>query len=145
MLAYSQANNIRLLNVANDFVTETQAIGGSRASTLRMVQTGGILLAFLALFNPGDQVLVPDPYFVMYKPLLHLIGARPASVDTYPYFRLRRADLEMLSNAQIDARLGFSPIHVTAGGDAAPASGDIEKRVARRADFVERGEHAAQR
>ncbi|MBC5767178.1 ATP-binding protein [Ramlibacter albus] len=44
-LAYSQANNIKLLNVANDFVTETQAIGGSRAATLRMVQTGGILLA----------------------------------------------------------------------------------------------------
>lgn len=46
-LAYSQANNIRLLNVANDFVTETQAIGASRASMLRMVQTGGILLALL--------------------------------------------------------------------------------------------------
>jgi two-component system chemotaxis sensor kinase CheA len=46
-LAYSQANNIKLLNTANDFVTETQAIGGSRASTLRMVQTGGILLALL--------------------------------------------------------------------------------------------------
>ncbi|AMO21964.1 hypothetical protein GCM10027034_22340 [Ramlibacter solisilvae] len=46
-LAYSQANNIRLLNIANDFVTETQAIGASRASTLRMVQTGGILLALL--------------------------------------------------------------------------------------------------
>lgn len=46
-LAYSQANNIKLLNVANDFVTETQFIGGSRASTLRMVQTGGIVLALL--------------------------------------------------------------------------------------------------
>jgi two-component system chemotaxis sensor kinase CheA len=46
-LAYSQANNIKLLNTANDFVTETQQIGGSRAGTLRMVQTGGILLALL--------------------------------------------------------------------------------------------------
>jgi signal transduction histidine kinase len=46
-LAYSQANNIRLLNTANDFVTETQAIGASRASVLRMVQTGGIVLALL--------------------------------------------------------------------------------------------------
>jgi two-component system, chemotaxis family, sensor kinase CheA len=47
VLAYSQANNIRLLTVANDFVTETQQIGASRASTLRMVQTGGIVLALL--------------------------------------------------------------------------------------------------
>jgi hypothetical protein len=46
-LAYSQANNIKLLNTANDFVTETQFIGGSRAGTLRMVQTGGIVLALL--------------------------------------------------------------------------------------------------
>ncbi len=46
-LAYSQANNIKLLGIANDFVTETQAIGASRASTLRMVQTGGIVLALL--------------------------------------------------------------------------------------------------
>ncbi|HSW13154.1 MAG TPA: ATP-binding protein [Solimonas sp.] len=46
-LAYSQANNIALLGVANDFVTETQHIGASRARTLRLVQTGGILLALL--------------------------------------------------------------------------------------------------
>lgn len=46
-LAYSQANNSQLLGVANDFVTETQRIGGSRANTLRLVQTGGILLALL--------------------------------------------------------------------------------------------------
>lgn len=46
-LAYSQANNIKLLNTANDFVSETQALGASRASVLRMVQTGGIVLALL--------------------------------------------------------------------------------------------------
>ncbi len=46
-LAYSQANNIALLNFANEFVTETQSIGASRASVLRMVQTGGIVLALL--------------------------------------------------------------------------------------------------
>jgi two-component system, chemotaxis family, sensor kinase CheA len=46
-LAYSQANNIKLLNTANEFVTETQALGASRASTLRMVQTAGVVLALL--------------------------------------------------------------------------------------------------
>ena len=46
-LGYSQANNIRLLGIANDFVTETQQIGASRAGTLRLVQTGGIVLALL--------------------------------------------------------------------------------------------------
>ncbi len=46
-LSYSQTNNIKLLNTANEFVTETQQIGASRASALRMVQTGGIMLALL--------------------------------------------------------------------------------------------------
>lgn len=46
-LAYSQANNLKLLAVANDFVTETQAIGASRASRLRLIQTIGILLSLL--------------------------------------------------------------------------------------------------
>lgn len=46
-LAYSQTYNIPLLGAANDFVTETQQIGASRASVLRMVQTGGIVLALL--------------------------------------------------------------------------------------------------
>lgn len=46
-LAYSQANNIALLNTANEFVTETQAIGASRASALRKVQTAGVVLALL--------------------------------------------------------------------------------------------------
>jgi two-component system chemotaxis sensor kinase CheA len=46
-LAYSQATNSKLLGLANDFVTETQQLGASRASVLRMVQTGGIVLALL--------------------------------------------------------------------------------------------------
>ena len=29
--------------------------------------TGGLLLAFMRAINPGDEIVVPDPYFVMYK------------------------------------------------------------------------------
>ncbi|GAH65957.1 unnamed protein product, partial [marine sediment metagenome] len=29
--------------------------------------SGGLLLAFMALINPGDEVIIPDPYFVIYK------------------------------------------------------------------------------
>lgn len=56
--------------------------------------TGGLLLTFLALLDPGDEVLVPDPYFVMYKHLTNFIGAKPVYVDTYPNFKLTRAALE---------------------------------------------------
>jgi two-component system, chemotaxis family, sensor kinase CheA len=46
-LRYSQANNLALLGVTNEFVTETQAIGASRAARLRTIQTAGLLLALL--------------------------------------------------------------------------------------------------
>ena len=49
--------------------------------------SGGILLCFLALLNEGDEIIIPDPYFVMYKHLANFIGARPVFVDTYPDFQ----------------------------------------------------------
>ena len=51
--------------------------------------SGGILLALWTTINPGDEVLIPDPYFVMYKHLVNLLGGRPVFIDTYPDFRLR--------------------------------------------------------
>lgn len=75
--------------------------------------SGGILLAFMALFDPGDEVLVPDPYFVMYKHLLNLIGAKPVFVDTYPDFRLRREDLEARVTPAAKALIVNSPNNPT--------------------------------
>lgn len=50
--------------------------------------SGGLVLALLALVNPGDEVILFDPYFVMYKSLVGLAGGRCVVVDTYPDFRI---------------------------------------------------------
>jgi len=55
--------------------------------------TGGLLLASLALINPGDEILIPDPYFVMYEYQILLMGGTPVFIDTYPDFRLREEEL----------------------------------------------------
>ncbi len=54
--------------------------------------TGGLLLASLALINPGDEIIIPDPYFVMYEYQVLLMGGVPVFVDTYPDFRLREEE-----------------------------------------------------
>jgi aspartate/methionine/tyrosine aminotransferase len=54
--------------------------------------TGGLLLTSLALINPGDEVVIPDPYFVMYEYQVLLMGGTPVFVDTYPDFRLREEE-----------------------------------------------------
>jgi aspartate/methionine/tyrosine aminotransferase len=50
--------------------------------------SGGLLLAFMALIDPGDEVIIPDPYFVIYKHVTNMLGGRCVFVDSYPDFRL---------------------------------------------------------
>ncbi len=50
--------------------------------------SGGLMLAMMTCVGPGDEVLIPDPYFVMYKHLVTLAGATPVYVDTYPDFQV---------------------------------------------------------
>ena len=50
--------------------------------------SGGLLLAFLALINPGDEVVIPDPYFVIYKHVPTMLGAKCVYVNSYPQFSL---------------------------------------------------------
>jgi aspartate aminotransferase/aminotransferase len=49
--------------------------------------SGALVLAMLALVNPGQEVIFADPYFVMYSHLVHLAGGKCVMVDTYPDFR----------------------------------------------------------
>ncbi len=49
---------------------------------------GALTLAFMVLINPGDEVLVPDPYFVSFKHLINLCGGKIKFIDTYPDFKL---------------------------------------------------------
>jgi aspartate aminotransferase/aminotransferase len=50
--------------------------------------SGGLVLALLCTVNPGDEVIVFDPYFVMYPHLIHLAGGTPKYVSTYPDFQI---------------------------------------------------------
>jgi len=50
--------------------------------------SGGLLLAFMALIDPGDEVILADPYFVINKHVINMLGGRCVFVDSYPDFRL---------------------------------------------------------
>jgi aspartate aminotransferase/aminotransferase len=61
--------------------------------------SGALLLAFMALVDPGDEVIIPDPYFVMYKHLVNLLGGECVFVDSYPDFQL---PVEKIADAVTD-------------------------------------------
>jgi aspartate aminotransferase/aminotransferase len=75
--------------------------------------SGGIMLSFMALFDQGDEALVPDPYFVMYKHLLNLIGAKPVYIDLYPDFRMTADRLAEKVTERTKAILFNSPANPT--------------------------------
>ncbi|WP_165064969.1 pyridoxal phosphate-dependent aminotransferase [Paludisphaera rhizosphaerae] len=49
---------------------------------------GALMLAICATVNPGDEIIVFDPYFVMYQHQTTLAGGVTVVVDTYPDFRI---------------------------------------------------------
>jgi aspartate/methionine/tyrosine aminotransferase len=58
--------------------------------------SGALSLVMWSLINPGDEVLMFDPYFVMYPALTKLVGGVPVIIDTYPDFRI---DLNKVADA----------------------------------------------
>src|SRR4051794_7897643 len=50
---------------------------------------GALLLAICAVVNPGDEVIIFDTYFVMYRHQATLAGGTSVLIDTYPDFRIR--------------------------------------------------------
>ena len=64
---------LRRFNLSYDANNETiVTVGGSEA----------IDLFFRSVLEPGDEVLVPEPSFVCYKPLARMAGGVPVSIET---------------------------------------------------------------
>lgn len=58
--------------------------------------SGGLLLAIMSLIDPGDEIIVPDPWFVMYSELSKLIDGKIVYLDTYPDFTINPEKLKKL-------------------------------------------------
>lgn len=82
--------------------------------------SGGIVLAFLALLDPGDEVLLPDPGFMMYRNLAAVIGAKPVYYSAYPKspggrFAIDASEIEALITKRTRVLFLNSPSNPTGG------------------------------
>ena len=75
--------------------------------------SGGLMLAILSLVNPGDEVIIFDPYFVMYTALVKMAGGVPVLVDTYPDFRIDANKVEAALTPKTKMILHNSPANPT--------------------------------
>lgn len=76
--------------------------------------SGGLYLSLLTLVEEGDEVIIPDPYFVMYKHLVNLNGGTPVYLDTYDSgFGIDAERLESLITERTKILLLNSPSNPT--------------------------------
>jgi aspartate aminotransferase len=86
--AYSQTQGIKpLLELLQNAVDETYH-HPDRKAFITSGTSGGLMLTLSTLINPGDEVIVFDPYFVMYKHLTTLAGGTVRAISTYPDFKI---------------------------------------------------------
>ena len=75
--------------------------------------SGALLLALCSVVNPGDEVILFDPYFVMYGNLVALAGGTSVLVDTYPDFRIDAGRVEAVMTPRTKCVLVNSPANPT--------------------------------
>ena len=75
----------------------------------------GLDLAVRAILNPGDEVIIPDPWYVSYPPCVILAGGTPVFVPMSKQnnFVLKAEDVEPLINKQTKAILIGYPANPT--------------------------------
>lgn len=71
--------------------------------------SGALMLSYMALLDPGDEVLIPDPYFCIYKDVATLLNASPVLYDCYPDFSLNAEAIEARITPRTKAILVNSP------------------------------------
>jgi aspartate aminotransferase/aminotransferase len=86
--AYSQTQGIKPLLEKIQSSVQAEYGHADRQAFVTSGTSGGLMLALSTLLNPGDEVIIFDPFFVMYKHLTTLAGGKPVFVDTYPDFRI---------------------------------------------------------
>lgn len=85
---YTQTQGTAELNEAIRAYLKRTASFEPEATMVASGVSGALFLLILATIDPGDEVVFPDPYFVMYKHLVNFVGGVPVYVDTCPDFQL---------------------------------------------------------
>jgi len=111
--SYTQTWGIAELRVAcSDFYEARYGVALSNVMNTSGV-SGGLLLGLLATVDPGDEVLFADPYFVMYKHLVNLLGGVSVPIDTYPDFTLTAVAVEAAITEKSKVLIVNSPSNPT--------------------------------
>ncbi len=136
---YSPASGIMELRQAiADHVSRTRGVPVNADQVV--VSPGAkpiIALTLMALLNPGDEVVIPDPAYPAYRSIVTYVGAVPVSVPLLERkdFRLELSALESAITPRTRLLVINSP-HNPTGGILTPEDIDGIAQIARRHDIL---------
>ncbi len=132
---YSPSPGIAPLRDALQQQVDNQYQHDDRQLMVTSGTSGGLVLALLCLVEPGDEVIVFDPGFMMYRHLVHLAGGTVVTVDTYPDFDVDVDRVAAAITNRTKAIVYNSPGNPTGAIDL-PGTIDDLARLAERHDIV---------
>ncbi|MBI5778281.1 MAG: aminotransferase class I/II-fold pyridoxal phosphate-dependent enzyme [Planctomycetes bacterium] len=74
---------------------------------------GAIVLCLMVILEDGDEVIITDPYFAMYKHIIHITGGLARYANTYPDFKLKREAFEKVITPRTKAIIITTPCNPT--------------------------------
>ena len=108
------------LNVLKDEIVRTSKLySGIEVGQENIVVSNGgkhaILTTFMSLLNPGDEVLIPSPYWTTYPEAVKISGGNPIIVDTEfdDDFKINTDQLEALKTNKTKILVWVSPSNPT--------------------------------
>lgn len=75
--------------------------------------SGAIFLLLSAVIDPGDEIILTDPYFVVYEQVIKFLGGKAVLLDTYPDFHIKAEKLKKLITNKTKAVVINSPNNPT--------------------------------
>lgn len=119
---YTPAGGIHPLReaIAEKHRTENQIDQAEAQDVVATPTKHAIALAILTVVDHGDEVLLPDPSWVSYEPLVRLAGGTPVHVplDAEEGYRLRPETVAEHVTPKTKMLLTNSPSNPTGGSDA---------------------------
>lgn len=105
---------LRQAVAAHDNAHYGLAVDGSREVMVTSGATEALADCLLALINPGDEVVVIEPLYDTYVPVIRLAGGVPRRVRLHPpEWRLDPAELEAAFSARTSVLVLNSPMNPT--------------------------------
>ena len=107
------------LDLREAIVRYYRRLYGVEIAPEQVVVTSGsspaMLLAFAALLDNGDEVILPDPYYACYPNFVHFVGAKPvfARLNEAEGFKLRAENIKKHLSPRTRAVMINSPSNPT--------------------------------